>query len=60
MKEYAVKFTSNDGTETHISGHYKTLERAEENAKKRRSYGNRNVAIVEREVTEWTHLYNVW
>lgn len=52
-KEYGVCFTSNNGTEIHIGGHYIMRESAEASAKKHRSYGNRNVFIVERDVTEW-------
>ena len=52
-KEYGVCFTSNDGKEIHIGGHYIMRESAEASAKKHRSYGNRNVFIVERDVTEW-------
>ena len=52
-KEYGVHFKSNDGKEEHIGGHYKTPGRAEEYAKKCKSYGNRNVYIVVRDVTEW-------
>lgn len=52
-KEYGVHFKSNDGKEEHIGGRYKTRERAAESAKTRKSYGNRDVYIVCREVTEW-------
>ena len=55
-KEYGVHFKSNDGKEEHIGGHYKTPVRAEEYAKKCKSYGNRNVYIVVRDVTEWERV----
>lgn len=53
MKEYAVHIISNDGTEEHVLGHYTKLSKAKERAKIRESYGNRDVYVVEREVTEW-------
>ena len=53
MKEYAVHITSNDGTEEHYLGHYTKLSDAKERAKMRESYGNKDVYVVEREVTEW-------
>lgn len=53
MKEYAIKFTSNDGTETHIVGHYPDRKRAEESAERHRRYGNRDVKIMVRVVSEW-------
>ena len=52
-KEYGVCFTSNDGKETHISGHYTIRESAEESAKKHRQNGNKDVFVIVREVTEW-------
>ena len=52
-KEYAVHIVSNDMTEEHILGHYKSLKDAMEQAKKRKMYGNKDVYIVAREVTEW-------
>lgn len=52
-KEYGVCFTSNDGKEVHIVGQYIMRESAEESARKHRASGNRNVFIVERDVTEW-------
>ena len=55
-KQYGVHFKSNDGTEEHIGGQYKTRERAAESAKTRKSYGNRDVYIVCREVTEWERV----
>lgn len=56
MTEYAVHIRSNDGKQEHYLGHYTTLRDAEECAEKRRSWGNRNVYIVEREVSEWKRL----
>ena len=53
MKEYAVHITSNDGTEEHHLGHYTKMSDAKERAKTRESYGNKDVYVVEREVTEW-------
>lgn len=53
MKEYGVHFKSNDGKEEHIIGHYSKREDAEKSAKKHKQNGNRNVYIVERDVTEW-------
>ena len=53
MKEYGVCFTSNDGKEVHIVGHYQLKASAEASAKKHRAYGNRNVYIVVRDVTKW-------
>ena len=55
-KQYGVHYKSNDGTEEHIGGQYKTRERAAESAKTRKSYGNRDVYIVCREVTEWERV----
>ena len=52
-KEYGVCFTSNDGKETHIAGHYMMRESAEGSAEKHVANGNINVFVVEREVTEW-------
>lgn len=51
--EYAVHIKSNDGREEHILGHYKDLDEAIECANKRKSYGNKDVYIVTRMVTEW-------
>lgn len=53
MKEYAVHIVSNDGTEEHYLGHYIKLSQAKEAAERRKGYGNRDVYIAEREVTEW-------
>lgn len=53
MKEYAVHIISNDGTEEHFLGHYTKLSQAKEAAERRKGYGNRDVYIAEREVTEW-------
>lgn len=52
-KEYAVCFTSNDGKETNISGHYMMKESAEESARRHRKNGNKDVFVIVREVTEW-------
>ena len=52
-KEYAVCFTSNDGKETNIAGHYMMKETAEESARKHRQNGNKDVFVIVREVTEW-------
>jgi hypothetical protein len=51
--EYGICFTSNDGKETHIVGHYSIRESAEASAEKHRKNGNRDVFIVERNVTDW-------
>lgn len=59
MKEYSVHIISNDGTEEHYLGHYKKLADAKEHAKIRSSYGNRDVYVVEREVTEWKKMKTV-
>lgn len=53
MKEYAVHIISNDGTEEHYLGHYTKLSEAKEAARKRAGFGNRDVYVAEREVTEW-------
>ena len=53
MKEYAIHFKSNDGSEEHILGHYQTHEKAEERMKFHKECGNRDVYIMVRDVTEW-------
>ena len=53
MKEYSVHIISNDGTEEHYLGHYPKLSQAKKHAKTREGYGNRDVYVAEREVTEW-------
>lgn len=53
MKEYGICFTSNDGKEIHIAGHYRIRESAETSADNHRKNGNKNVFVVVREVTEW-------
>ena len=53
MKKYAVHIISNDGTEEHFLGHYKRRSVADDAAKKRKGFGNRDVYVVEREVSEW-------
>lgn len=52
-KEYGICFTSNDGKETHITGHYTLKDSAEESAKRHRECGNLNVFVIERKVSEW-------
>ena len=53
MKEYAIHFKSNDGSEEHILGHYPTHEKAEERMMVHKECGNRDVYIMVRDVTEW-------
>lgn len=54
MKEYAVHIVSNDGTEEHILGRYTKFSEAKDHARRRTGFGNRDVYVVERDVTEWT------
>ena len=55
-KEYGVHAKSNDGKEEHTGGSYRTAERAEVFARKCRENGNRDVYVVERDVTEWRRV----
>ena len=54
--EYAVHFVSNDGSEEHITGHFASENEANESAGRKIAFGNKDVYIVAREVTEWTRL----
>lgn len=56
MKEYAVHIRSNDGKEEHYLGHFTSVEHAQQCYEKRKRWGNREVYIVEREVTAWKRL----
>ena len=54
--EYGVHAKSNDGKEEHTGGRYRTVESAEAFAQKCRRNGNRDVYVVERDVTEWRRV----
>ena len=54
--EYAVHFVSNDGSEEHITGHFASENEAYESAGRKIAFGNKDVYIVAREVTEWIRL----
>lgn len=57
MIEYGVHYKSNDGKEEHIGGHYRDLKKAIERANVRKGYGNKDVYIVARDVTDWSRLF---
>lgn len=52
--EYGVHFVSTDGSEEHIGGHFTDKNEALQSACRKRGFGNRDVYIVKREVTEWS------
>ena len=52
--EYGVHFVSTDGSEEHIGGHFTNKNEALQSACRKRGFGNRDVYIVKREVTEWS------
>lgn len=55
-KEYGVHRKSSDGKAEATGGCYRTAQGAEAFARKCRESGNRDVYIVERDVTEWRRM----
>lgn len=54
--EYAVHSKSSDGKEEHITGHFTKMDDAMASAGRKMACGHRDVYIVTRMVTEWTHF----